>query len=417
MRQFRTVFKFEYTNYIKSKPFIITTILMLLAAGIFSSFPTLKNGFTSVTSLFIKEDSDKKSDDDVKKAGIFDPSGVYSNEMLLENLPQYEWVKLDTDDGAENKVKNGDLDIVLSVDGLSYKLYQNGTEFMKGVSRGIDAVVRTGYQTEVLSKAGLSHEEIEAMQAAQPKGEIISVGKDISKSFWLGYAMLMVLYFTVLMYGQYVMISVVTEKSTKTMELLITSAKPIQLIFGKVLGTGCAGLTQFGIFIAFSFFLLQGNAAAWSEMSPMVGEVINMSLSTGLFLYAIVFFLLGFFTFAFLYAACGSSVTRMEDASAVSMLPVMLIVVSFMVAILGMTNADATYIKVLSFVPFFSPFVLFMRLCVSDVPTWEMLIGISLNIIYLLGIGYVCTKIYRVCCMLYGSTPKMKDLIRYIKEA
>ncbi len=417
MRQFRTVFKFEYTNYIKSKPFIIMTVIMLLSAGIFGSFPALKNGFSSMTSVFVKGDSAPKSGDKKEKAGIFDPSGMYSNEILAVSLPQYEWIRLDSDEGAENKVKSGDLDMVLSINGLSYQLYQKGTQFIKSSGRRIDDMIRSGYQADVLGKAGLSPTQVSAIQEAQPKGDIISVGKDISQFFWLGYSMLFLLYFTIIIYGQYVMASVVTEKSTKTMELLTTSAKPLQLIFGKVIGTGCAGLTQFGLFIVFTFLLLKGNEASWMTLSPVVGTVIKMSLSSGMFLYAIVFFLLGFFTFAFLYAACGSTVSRMEDANVVATIPVMFILASFMVAITGMANADATYIKVLSFVPFFSPLVLFMRVCVTDIPTWEMLIGILLNILYLLGVGYVCTKIYRVCCMLYGNTPKFKDLIRYIKQA
>jgi len=152
-------------------------------------------------------------------------------------------------------------------------------------------------------------------------------------------------------------------------------------------------------------------------MSPFVGAIINMSLSSGMFFYAFLYFLIGFFTYAFVYAAAGSTVGRPEDERTVVMIPTLLFVAAFLVSFTGMMAPGQTYVKICSYIPFISPMVMFMRICVADVSAIEIIIGTALNIVYLLGAGWVSTKIYRVGIMLYGTTPKLKDIIRYIREA
>jgi ABC-2 type transport system permease protein len=118
-----------------------------------------------------------------------------------------------------------------------------------------------------------------------------------------------------------------------------------------------------------------------------------------------------------LYAAFGSTVTRMEEANSVAILPMFLFIAAFLVAMTGLPHPGALYVRVCSFVPFLSPLVMFMRICMTEVPLWESVLAIALNAAYVFGAGWAGAKVYRVGVMLYGNAPKLKDILRYVRQA
>ena len=414
MHKFKTVFAFEYSNFIKSKSYIVVTILftLLIVAG--GSIPSLSKLFTNVKEIFISDNADDTSTDELKTAYLIDPQGMYSDEVLAAFVPPYAWTRVDTEAGVSAAIENGDAELALFIDSLTYRLYVKGESLMGGGLPGVDGMVLTMYKTNALLSHGLTTSDIAAIEGAMPMAEVIPVGKDISQTFWLAYVILFLLYITTLMYGQFVLTSVVTEKSSKAMELLVTSAKPMALMFGKVMGTGLAGLTQFGIMMLGAGLAIRLNLDGWLTMNPMIGAIMNLSLSGGLFAYAVIFFLLGFFTYAFVFAGVGSTVSRMEEASAVSGVPIMLFIVAFMVSMAGMAAPTELWVRVCSYVPFLSSMVMFMRICVTDMPFWEILIGILVNILYMLAAGYAAARIYRVGVLMYGKQPKLKEIVKYI---
>ena len=434
MKQFKTVFKFEYTNYVKSKSFIILTAILLLIVLVAGNIPFYKNVIDSFKSgeteieqgidaiADVDDDNDDAAAVDVsgkKKAAVCADETLYSKEVLTAFYGQYNWEHVESVEGIVEAMENGEYEMALYIDGLNYTVYQLGSNalFASMESTSFATMIQYVYQANELEKEGVTAERASEILSAYPIMTLENVGKDVSQSFWLGYVMLFLLYFTIILYGQYVSTSVVTEKTSKAMELLITSAKPMSLMFGKVIGTGMAGLTQFGIFSVSAVAVLKLNADGWNEINPMIGGIVEMSLSSGMFLYAVLFFMLGFFTFAFLYAAAASTVSRAEDAQSAVMLPMLLFIAAFFVAMIGMATPEAEFVKICSYVPFLSPMVMFMRICVADVGVLEILIGVVLSVVYLFAAGFVSTKIYRVGIMLYGSKPKIKDLLRYIKEA
>jgi ABC-2 type transport system permease protein len=188
-------------------------------------------------------------------------------------------------------------------------------------------------------------------------------------------------------------------------------------MFGKVFGTGCAGLMQFGALILCAAVSLGVNRQGWEEMSPGMAGVISSALSAELLIYAVLFFLLGFFSFAFLYAGLGSTVSRIEDAGSVTTLPTVLIIATFLVAMSGMTAPGALYVRICSFAPFMSPMVMFVRVCMTDVPFYEALAALALNCAYVFVSGWISAKIYRVGVMLYGKKPNFADIVRYVRQA
>ncbi|MDR0445689.1 MAG: ABC transporter permease, partial [Oscillospiraceae bacterium] len=356
---------------------------------------------------------------DLRKAAVYDPAGLYDNIVLSAYLPGREWIRLTSLDGVEQKIEDGELQMALAIDGLHYTLYEKHNSIADASTNAAatDAMVRAVYQTTAMLEAGLSPMQSAAILGAAPEGELITVGKSFFQNYWLAYVIVFLLYMSTVLYGQMILTSVVTEKSSKAMELLITSAKPMSLMFGKVMGTGCAGLTQFGAFMLAAAATLSLNFGGWEAMSPMIAGIINSAFSAGILVYAVVFFLLGFFSFAFIFAGLGSTVSRMEDASSVNSVPMLLVVATFLLAMSGLMVPNAIHVKICSFVPFLSPMIMFVRICMTEVPVYEIIIALALNCVYVLGSGYISSKIYRVGVMMYGNPPKLRDIIRYIRQA
>lgn len=418
MNKMLKVLKFEYLSYVKNKSYIITTILISLIIIIALSIPLI----TPIFSKDDKPDTDTSTvgDGEPLLAGIIDSDNLYDDDTLQSFFPDYKWEHLDdlSQDEIDDLVKD-EYQMILSVDGLKYSLTEKSADNMYSFSMSQqivdDMIVRTN-QLQLLEKNKLSADTAIETLDMQADGLYTTVGKNAESGFWLGYILLFVLYFTIVMYGQFVMSSVITEKTSKAMELLLTSVKPLHLMFGKVFGVGLAGLTQIGAFILSAIVMLIINAQAWQSFSPMIAEMINIKSIAPSLIYLIIFFILGFFAFAFLYAAFASTVSRMEDASSVTILPMMLFMAAFFVAMFSLTNPQATHVLICSFVPFLSPMVMFMRIVASSVaiPLYQIVISIIINMITVFFAGVFASRVYRTYAMMYGQKPKLGQILKYV---
>ena len=209
--------------------------------------------------------------------------------------------------------------------------------------------------------------------------------------------------------------SVATEKSSRAMELLITSAKPDSLIFGKVLGTGFAGLSQMLIILLWAVACYRINAPYWED-SLIIASIFDMPVS--LIFYAAVFFVLGFLIYAFLYGALGSLASKMEDIGTLTTPLTFLMILAFMVPIFSITSGkvDTAIMKILSFVPFCSPMAMFARIAMSTVKPLHIAISIIILIASNIIIGYVAVLIYRMGILMYGKPPKITQILKQLKK-
>ena len=289
-----------------------------------------------------------------------------------------------------------------------------------------------GQPLAILTGGGFTEDEADSFLNLTPKGEIIAVKGEQDESSYFrntayAYILLLLLYITILMYGQFIVTSVVTEKSTKTMELLITSVKPAYLLFGKVAGVAAAGLTQLAAFIACgaASFAVNGFiiAGAYAEtiseisISSELVSLISAPVSPLIFIYFAVYFLLGFLLYAFLYAALASTVSRMEDANSMLTFPILLVVAALFVSMIGLTDSNGALVRALSYFPFFTPMTMFMRVCMGSAGNGEAVISIFTLIISIFVLGYLSAKIYRAGVLMYGKPPKAKDLVKMLVKA
>lgn len=410
MKQFFTVFKFEFLNFIKNKIFIGLTVVLAVVITVVTFFPR----FTAGNDISIN-----LGQETAKNMLIINNS---HNEMLTEALisafPDYE-ITVDnsqTLDNAKELVNTGDYKTAVVITSpLEYKYIVNNLGIYDTTSYTVNEVLLSFYKNDYLANAGLSGDQIEEFSSAAVTNEVLVVGQDQTQSFFHAYLLMMVLYIAVLIYGQLVAQSVATEKSSRAMELLITSANPKSLIFGKVIGTGFAGLAQITVLLLWGVLCI-----ALNKDYLMGNEALSMltTVSPSIIIYTIIFFVLGFGLYAFLNGAMGSMASKLEDVGTLTMPVMFTFILSFIVTIMFMSsdNIDNPVINVLSYVPFSAPMAMFARICMGTATHLEALISVLLIVVSIIGVGYLAVAIYKIGILMYGKPPKFNEIVRALKK-
>lgn len=409
MKQFFTVFKFEFINFIKNKIFVGLTLVLAIVIAIVTFFPRLANG---------KDISLNFGDDTIPRLLIVNNSGDETlTDALKSALIDYEITVEKYDlEKAKELVTNEEYKIAIVIDSpLKYNYVVDNLGLYDTTSYIIDEILLSSYKMNYLANAGLSNEEIDEFSSAFVTSESIIVGQDQTQSFFHAYLLMMVLYMAVLIYGQLVAQSVATEKSSRAMELLITSANPKSLIFGKVIGTGVAGLAQITVLLLWGVICIVINKEYLADNEVMS---MFMSISPSVIVYTVIFFVLGFGLYAFLNGAMGSMASKLEDVGTLTMPVMFTFIVSFVITIAFMSadNIDNPFINILSYIPFTAPMAMFARICMGTASHLEALASIVILIISIYGVGRLAVAIYRIGILMYGKPPKFNEIARALKK-
>ena len=225
--------------------------------------------------------------------------------------------------------------------------------------------------------------------------------------------LVMLVFMTSVTYGMWVATSVAEEKSSRVMELMLNAATPGEMLAGKVLGVGGAGLTQLAAIVlpAAAVVVLQGPLARLilgenADETPLAG------LTPGILVAFAAFFLLGFVLTALVYAAAGSLVSRQEDVQQVALPMLMLSFTAYFAAFFASGAPDAAWVAPLSWVPFFSPYIMLTRLVTGSVPPWELALAVGLLAATILVALVVAARIYAAGVLLYGQRPTLAGVLR-----
>ena len=413
MRQFSTVFWFEFMSYLKNRSFIITSAVLLGIALLVGFIPMIVSGVGAIVYRM-------GGDVEVLPMAIYDARGTLSPDIINNHLDEETWVWFDhaSYTNVESTVAEGEYSAVLVVNGLTYTLTMTGADVMSFRFSAIDNMVRQGYVATRMAEIGLtSKEEAATLIGASTNSMHVFVGRDASQSFLIGYVLLMVLYMSIIMYGSLIIQSVATEKSTKVMELLIISVKPIHMIFGKVLSAAVAGLAQLITIIVAAVVGINISMSVGAQMPDIMSLVVDDLANTGFIaVYAVIFFLFGFLTFSFLFAAFGAMASSIEDVKSLAGYPVYLFLPGFFIAIFALTNPTAGHVAPLSFVPFLSPLVMFARISMTEVPPYQILISIAVNLATIVAAGMFSAKLYRVGVLMYGMKPTLGNILKAVTK-
>ena len=228
--------------------------------------------------------------------------------------------------------------------------------------------------------------------------------------------MIFALYMVILLYRQMVATNVASEKSSRAMELLVTSAKPTAMMFGKVIASCLAGLIQLVCVFGSAFLFYNLNKSYWSD-NMIIDSIFGIPLD--LLLFMLLFFVLGFFIYAFMYGAVGSTVSKLGDINTAVMPITMLFIIAFIVVMVSMSsgNVDTPIMVICSFVPFTSPMAMFTRIAMSTVPIYQIVISVLVLIGSVVGVGVLSARIYRVGVLLYGTSPKISSVLKVVLKA
>jgi ABC-2 type transport system permease protein len=392
--------------------FVGVTLFLVAAIAIGMFFPRIMDAFGNGEDgaekdrpVLLLAESDTESIDGVE-------------ELFAQAFPDYEVQSVDGDlDLIEDQITSGEAECAFVLNGLtSYTYYVDNLSMYDSNTAVADEVLQSLYRMSVLVESGVSAEEAQDILTAGITHETETLGKDQAKNYFYTYIMILALYIVILLYGQMVATNVANEKSSRAMELLITSVKPTSMMFGKVIASCLAGLFQLVAVFGSSFVCFNLNKTYWDENGVM-SSIFDMPLS--LLIFMLVFFVLGFVIYAFLFGAVGSTVSKLDEVNTAVQPITFLFVAAFMVVVFSLASnkVDTPLMIVCSYIPFTSPMAMFTRIAMSTVPWYAITISIVLLVVSVIGVGIFAAKLYRVGVLLYGTKPKLGTLLKAIKNA
>ncbi|MBQ8308905.1 MAG: ABC transporter permease [Clostridia bacterium] len=413
MKQFGKILKFELNGYLKNKIFVGITIFLVAAIAVAMFIPNL-------LSLF-------QSDEAETPPAELPVMLVYAEDSELSELVKEYFSETFTDytvtvaEGSVEDIKaqitSGGAECAFVMhNAASYTYYVNNLSMYDSNVAIADSVLQEVYRFTAMVQGGLTAEEASEIMSVRIESSTATLGKDQLQNFFYTYIMIFALYMVILLYGQMVATNVATEKSSRAMEVLITSVKPTSMMFGKVFASCIAGLAQLVSIFGSALVFYQINKSAWGD-NAIIQSIFNIPVD--LFLYMLVFFILGFLIYAFLYGAIGSTASKLEDINTSVMPITFLFIIGFFVVIFSMTSGtvDNVAMKICSYIPFTSPMAMFTRIAMSTVAWYEIVVSIGVLIGSVVGIGVLSAKIYRVGVLLYGTPPKLTAIIKAIRKS
>lgn len=407
MNKFWIVLGHTYFSKLKAKSFIITTVIALIVmVGIAN--------VDNIIDLF-------SGDEDGKKVAVVDESGQLFAPLEESIKAADSSIQLvhfeDTMEAGKKAVQDEEFEGLLKLDVNDQSMIEATYYENEAAQSSTQTVLEQQLQQIKIAlateQAGIDEATLAAIYAEIPfekiaLDETAKTDEELNEARGIVYVMLFVLYMAVLLYGQMIATEVATEKSSRVMEILISSASPITHMFAKIIGIGLLGLTQIVIFIGAGYVIIS------KKLQDYSGDFFDVfgfgSTSVSIYFYAILFFLLGYFLYATISAMLGSLVSRVEDVQQLILPVIFLVMIAFFIAMYGLSAPNATFITITSFIPFFSPMIMFLRVGMIEVPIWQLLlsIGILVGTIYILAV--IGARIYRGGVLMYGGSRSLKDI-------
>ncbi len=436
----------EYLTRVKKKSFIITTLLVPMAFAALMVF-----------SVFMST----KGAEEKSLIAVYDETGVFLSRLQptelinFKYIPREEYLEFRTQNG--NEAYNALLYIPQNLFASNrIQLYSNNQiarSTQSYLKRQLEEYMENDKRTLVFEEAGVSQlDQKLAATKTHLQLDTIKLNNDGTSSnistelnTIIGFIAGFIIYMMILMYGAMVMRGVVEEKMNRISEVLVSSVKPIQLMFGKIIGIGLVGLTQFFIWIIFGGVLLTigshlisptsietlsntqnimasgsmpNNTTEILESNPNA-EIFNLISSINIPLLLIsflIFFVLGYLLYASIMGAIGSAASNEEDAQQlVSIITIPLIMAIMLITPVG-ENPSGSLAFWTSIFPLFSPVCMMVRIP-AGIPIWEIILSASLLLITTFACVWIAAKIYRTGILMYGKKVSLKEILKWIKKA
>ncbi|GAA0447833.1 MAG: ABC transporter permease [Bacillota bacterium] len=410
MNKFWIILGHTYMTRIKTKSFIITTLLSLL----------LIIGLVNIQSIIDMFSNDKADQivviDDSNE--LFEPL----NELVEQSNEKVELTSYNgTVEEAKQAVQNEEYKAFINLS-INKKQLPEATYYANNVSETGNQLfieqqlqqLKVSYATEQAEIDAATLAEINAPVSFQTVAldKTAKTDEELNQARGIVYVMMFVLYMAVIMYGNMIATDVATEKSSRVMEILISSASPVTHMFAKIIGIALLGLTQIGLLLVVGYTQIRSKQDELTEGVFTYFGIGDMSIS--IYVYAIVFFILGYLLYGTLAAMLGSLVSRIEDAQQLIMPMTFLIMIAFFIAIYGLSMPESSLVQITSFIPFFSPIIMFLRVGMLDIPVWEVALSIGILVATIVLLALLGAKVYKGGVLMYGRSSSLKDFKKAI---
>jgi ABC-2 type transport system permease protein len=420
MRKILAIIKREYKEAVYKKSFIILTLLM----------PVLMIGFSVLPALLMQIKSQKQTRIHVIDLShkIYAPlQKSLSGDTLKTGEPRYVFTAIEVAPNAVEATLQAEkkliaakkIDVLLYVpadidSSLQVKFYARNVADLDLTSR-FKNEISSIISRERLIAAGIQPELVERLtrRVKLATFKITKGGKESKSGFVQEYfgtfIFIFFLYFTIIMYGAGIMRSIIQEKNSRIVETILSGSNAFQFMAGKILGQGAVSLTQYLIWILFGLGLL----FAGSHYFPISKQF--MQLNPMLFLYFVIFFVLGYLLFSAMYAAVGAISNSDQEAQNASFPITLSLIVPIVLFSYVVKDPNSTLAFTLSQIPFFSPIIMFARVNLANPPMWQVLLSIGILIVTIVIVIWIVAKIFRIGILMYGKRPTLPELLKWIK--
>jgi ABC-2 type transport system permease protein len=417
----------EYLERIRSKTFLLFTLLMpaLMAGSILvpAKLAEMKSGTARrIVVVSVNVDLATSIKQQLLAPSSADTSSSSSEEAALKGEFVVQVNTTPTDelrDTLRQQVSAGTIDgfLWLNEEELAnHKATYSArdiTDFQTNAA--VRSAVRAALVKQYLAQKGLTGPQVEKLLTPVELRTVhITKGHEGASGmvvFLTGFIMVMLLYVNVLVYGISVMRSIIEEKNSRILEVLLSAVTAKELLAGKILGVGAVGLTQILIWLVIGALVsAPGTLAAKAYLSG-----VHIPLSA--IVWFGVFFVLGYFLYSTMYAALGAMVNSDQEAQQMQWPALLPILLSIFLAAPVMQHPDSEMAVWLSLVPFFAPILMFIRIMVEQPPTWQLGFCLALMLATIYGLLALSSRIYRVGILMYGKRPTLPELRRWLKYA
>ena len=435
------ILKREYLTRVKKKSFIIMTLLI----------PIMMAAFTILPAYLASMD-----DTELRTIAVYDPTGLILDKMEDQGYTKFHYIPKQQYNELKTDFKSNEYyallvipENILTINQAQLVSDKQITFDIKNmVGDRIGRIIENEKRQQVINEAGMpdlekkltatkTHIELNTIKVGE-SGKVVKSSTEIAMV--IGYASGFLIYMFVFIYGTMVMKGVMGEKSSRIVEVIISSVKPFQLLFGKIVGIGLVGLTQIALWLilgtaitaGISAFMGGGAAVGTQATDIMSGgqamgqmaaantnvasDIIQMigNMNLPLILFALFFYFIGgFLLYASLMGAIGSAVDSDEDAQQM-MLPVtMPLIFSIIMLFPVVKNPEGSFAFWVSMIPFTSPVTMMVRIPFG-IPAWQIILSMSILVATIFGTIWVAGKIYRTGILMYGKKVNLKEIVKWL---
>lgn len=410
MKHFATVFNYELKTQLTKKAGIVTMVVLIIIALVGTSVPR-------IIALFDKPEKPGTSTEITATEPAVDSVIGYvvadadATRLLApaigENPKLY-----DSRDALVKAIEGEEVELGFVIDqSLNYEaIFKDRSMYEERDTQFGKALTHMKKEQMILSH-GLTVDDFNAIENQSAQGQLTILGKNSGNNYLLSFVLMLVVYMVVLMYGNTVSSIIAREKDSRTMEILITSTRPSSLILGKVAAAGVAAVLQFGLVVLAAYIGFQVNKSTYPEIVLMM---VSGSLSSSYLLTYLFFSFFGFILYLFLFAALGSTVSKMEDLGSATALVQFLFIFSYVMATIAAQTPNSTLAVVASIIPLSAIMVMPIRAGLISVPWSQLILAGGLMLLAVAFFAFLSIKIYRWGSLNYGNKTKLS---RIVKEA